>query len=192
MTAPIQVLHLLVTTSPGGGPKHIYSWLGRRLYLALRVVTVVTESPISPMWLRVPAAARAVPGLRLRKGSRPLLSVHLGDELAKLRCKRGIEPVHPSAETLLADRADLIHGDLRPPARTHALDAASPPRVKSGSERAHDNGVEVAIHRGEAHHDHGAGLRDLAAAGGIEVGEIDAVPLNSPAHQGSWPTITPL
>ena len=117
--------------------------------------------------------------------SRPLRSVHLGDELAKLRRGRWRKPVHPAAETLLADRSDLVHGDLRPPTRTRALDAAAPARVTSRGERADDNGIEVAVHRVEAYHDHGPGLRDLAATGPIEVGRIDAVTLDRLARQGS-------
>ncbi len=116
---------------------------------------------------------------------RPLLSVHLGDELAKLRRERWRKPVHPTAQTLLADRSDLVHGDLRPPTRTRALDAAAPARVTSRGERADNNGIEVAIHRVEAYHNHGPGLRDLAATGRIEVGQIDAVTLDRLAHQGS-------
>lgn len=65
--------------------------------------------------------------------------IHLRDDKTHRRCLRGREHAQTPSEPLLADGSDLLHADIRGPARTPDLDTAAPTWPHGAAQRAHDD-----------------------------------------------------
>ena len=89
----------------------------------------------------------------------------------------GIEAVKPFTEAARADGANLVDRYFGLAAHTCHLNPAPPARMELRRQGAHYNGVEISIHFVTTHDDDRAGLRDLAAPRGIEIGEVDRITL---------------
>ncbi|HVS26968.1 MAG TPA: hypothetical protein VHE58_06680 [Burkholderiales bacterium] len=111
-----------------------------------------------------------------------LFAIHFSYQSAQLRGSARFKRVAPPAKPFLANRANLINRNLGLAASANALNAASPARMKFGSQRADNDGFEMLVHFIQADDDYRPCLCDFAAACGIKIREVDAVAFNAPAY----------
>jgi hypothetical protein len=104
-----------------------------------------------------------------------LFPVHLRDQAAQLGSISALELPEFLAQTLPANRVDLIHGNLCLLARAKALQPTTPMGMKLRCQRTNHYCVEVLVHLILAHDNNGADFVNLASASRIEIGEVDPV-----------------
>ena len=101
--------------------------------------------------------------------------IHLAQEVAETGGRSRRERINFFHQSLRAEGADLVDGDLGRLSGTGDRKACAPGGVQTGGERANDHGFHVAIQGIEADDDHRASLGNLAPYGRIERSEINAV-----------------